>query len=46
MNKRKQRTAIAWLKADAVRLARAGGKTLVPVTKQLDLSESALPPCV
>ena len=42
MARRKRRTFSAQFKADAVRLVTAGGKTIAEVTKQFDLTETAL----
>ncbi|HMI89017.1 MAG TPA: transposase, partial [Polyangiaceae bacterium] len=42
MEKRKRRKFTAEFKADAVRLCTTGGKTIAEVTKQFDLTETAL----
>lgn len=42
MARRKRRTFTEQFKADAVRLVTAGGKTIPEVTKQFDLTETAL----
>ena len=42
MAKRKRRKFTAEFKADAVRLVMSGGKTIAEVTKQFDLTETAL----
>jgi len=42
MAKRKRRKFTAEFKADAVRLCRAGGKSIPQVAKDLDLTETAL----
>ena len=42
MARRKRRTYTAKFKADAVRLVTAGGKSVAEVTKQFDLTETAL----
>ena len=42
MAKRKRRTFTARFKADAVHLVTRGGKTIAEVTKQFDLTETAL----
>jgi transposase len=42
MAKRKRRKFTEEFKADAVRLVTAGGKTIAEVTKQFDLTETAL----
>jgi transposase-like protein len=42
MARRKRRTFTAQFKADAVRLVTTGGKTIAEVTKQFDLTETAL----
>ena len=42
MARRKRRNFSAEFKADAVRLVTAGGKTIAEVTKQFDLTETAL----
>jgi len=42
MTKRKRRKFTAQFKADAVRLCGPGGKTIAEVTKQFDLTETAL----
>lgn len=42
MTKRKRRKFTAEFKADAVRLCMAGGKSIAEVTKQFDLTETAL----
>jgi|ERR1700733_1205642 transposase-like protein len=42
MTKRKRRRFTPEFKADAVRLCTAGGKTIAEVTKQFDLTETAL----
>ena len=41
MARRERRTFDAKFKADAVRLVRAGGKTIAEVTKEFDLTETA-----
>ena len=42
MARRKRRKFSAEFKADAVRLVTTGGKTIADVTKQFDLTETAL----
>ena len=42
MTRRKRRKFTVQFKADAVRLVTAGGKTIADVTKQFDLTETAL----
>ena len=42
MTNRKRRAFSKDVKADAVRLVQAGGKTIAEVTQQFDLTESAL----
>jgi transposase len=42
MTKRKRRKFTPEFKADAVRLCTTGGKTIAEVTKQFDLTETAL----
>lgn len=42
MTKRKRRKFTSQFKADAVRLVTTGGKTIAEVTKQFDLTETAL----
>lgn len=42
MARRKRRKYTAQFKADAVRLVTTGGKTIAEVTKQFDLTETAL----
>jgi transposase-like protein len=42
MARRKRRRFTAEFKADAVRLVMTGGKTIAEVTKQFDLTETAL----
>lgn len=42
MASRKRRKFTAEFKADAVRLVTSGGKTIAEVTKQFDLTETAL----
>ena len=42
MAKRKRRTFTPEFKADAVRLTKAGGRTIGQVAKELDLTETAL----
>lgn len=42
MARRKRRKFTAQFKADAVRLVTSGGKTIAEVTKEFDLTESAL----
>jgi len=42
MAKRKRRTYTTEFKADAVRLCRSGGKSILQVAKDLDLTDSAL----
>ena len=42
MTKRKRRKFTAEFKADAVRLCTTGGKSIAEVTKQFDLTETAL----
>jgi len=42
MARRKRRKFTVEFKADAVRLVTAGGKTIAEVTKQFDLTETAL----
>ena len=42
MARRKRRRFTAQFKADAVRLVMTGGKTIAEVTKQFDLTETAL----
>lgn len=42
MARRKRRTFTAKFKADAVRLVTTGGKTIAAVTKDFDLTETAL----
>jgi transposase len=42
MARRKRRIFSPQFKADAVRLVTAGGKTIAEVTKQFDLTETAL----
>jgi len=42
MARRKRRNFTAEFKADAVRLVTTGGKTIAEVTKQFDLTETAL----
>jgi transposase-like protein len=42
MTRRKRRKFTAEFKADAVRLCTTGGKTIAEVTKQFDLTETAL----
>mgnify|MGYP003381673829 CR=1 FL=1 len=42
MARRKRRKFTAQFKADAVRLVTSGGKTIAEVTKEFDLTETAL----
>lgn len=42
MTRRKRRKFTVQFKADAVRLVTGGGKTIAEVTKQFDLTETAL----
>ncbi len=42
MARRKRRKFTPQFKADAVRLVRTGGKTIAAVTKEFDLTETAL----